>query len=186
MILSGVINMKSLFILSLLFILTGCGDSEVKAQEADSNHPIDIASQRMNAMPYYCHQTNLDMKKCSYELRKQIDKEIIELTKDSEVFSLEHFRQFAFAAIDKEYPCHDFVPAQRIWLSIRPSGCGFHPLNNACDEADDIEPPDDRVFDDEGKCLRQIDYGSIQPLSNTLFYIQKGEEYKQRITNGSY
>ncbi len=131
---------KSLFILSLLFILTGCGDSEVKAQEADSKDPGEIASQRMNAMPYYCHQTNLDMKKCSYELRKQIDKEIIELTKDSEVFSLEHFRQFAFAAIDQEYPCHDFEPAQ---------------------EADDIEPPDDRVFDDEGKCLRQINYGSI-------------------------
>ena len=29
MILSGVINMKPLLILSLLFILTGCGDSEV-------------------------------------------------------------------------------------------------------------------------------------------------------------
>ena len=60
---------KYLAIFCLLFILTGCGDSEVKAQEADSNHPIDIASQRMNAMPYYCHQTNLDMKKCSYELQ---------------------------------------------------------------------------------------------------------------------
>ena len=42
---------KSLFILSLIVILTGCGDSEMKEQEADSNHPIDIASQRMNAMP---------------------------------------------------------------------------------------------------------------------------------------
>ena len=94
---------KSLFIFSLIFILTGCVDSEVKEQETDSNHPIDIsnhprdiASQRMNAMPQYCHETNYDMKECSYELRKQIDKEIIELTKGSEVFSLEHFRQFAF------------------------------------------------------------------------------------------
>ena len=176
---------KSLFILSLLFILTGCGDSEVKAQEADSNHPGEIASQRMNAMPYYCHQTNLDMKKCSYELSNQIDKEIIELTKDSEVFSLEHFRQFAFAAIDQEYPCHDFVPEQRIWLSIRPSGCGYHPLNNACDEADDIEPPDDRVFDDEGKCLRQINYGSSETYFKNMTYIRAGEEYKRMLIYSS-
>jgi uncharacterized lipoprotein YehR (DUF1307 family) len=34
---------KSLLILSLIFILTGCGESEVKAQEPDSKHPIDIA-----------------------------------------------------------------------------------------------------------------------------------------------
>jgi hypothetical protein len=180
---------KSLFILSLIFILTGCVDSEVKAQEADSNHPSAIASQRMNAMPYYCHQTNLDMKKCSYELSKQIDKEITELTKDSEVFSLEHFRQFAFAAIDQEYPCHDFVPEQRIWLSIRPSGCGYHPLNNACDEADDIQPPDDppddRVFDDEGKCVRQLSYGSGEAFFKNMTYITAGEEYKRMLIHSS-
>jgi len=37
------------------------------------------------------------------------------------------------------------------------------------------------MFDDNGKCLEQIDYGSIQPLSNNLFYIQKGAEYKVSI-----
>ena len=150
---------KSLFIFSLIFILTGCVDSEVKAQEADSNHPIAIAYQRMNAMPYYCHQTNLDMKKCSYELSKQIDKEIIELTKDSEVFSLEHFRQFAFAAIDQEYPCHDFVHRD--------------------------EPKDDRVFDDEGKCLRQLSYGSGEAFFKNMTYITAGEEYKRMLIYSS-
>jgi len=222
---------KYLAIFSLLFILTGCGDSndpveiesfedqelmtyqeqleeeikELKEAEAevwkkidDSKlHPIKIAYERMNAMPQYCHQTQADMNICSYELSNRIDKEITELTKDSEVFSLEHFQQFAREAIDQEYPCQDPVAETSeketsdthiqhkdggIWIPMKLGECGLH----ACDEANDVEPPDDRVFDDEGKCLRQIDYGSIQPLSNTLFYIQKGEEYKQRITNGGH
>ena len=107
---------KSLFIFSLIFILTGCVDSEVKEQEAESNHPIDIsihprdiASQRMNAMPQYCHETNYDMKECSYELAEQIDKEILEMTEDLEGFSLEDFKEWADEAIDQEYPCQDFL-----------------------------------------------------------------------------
>ena len=149
----------TLKILSFLLMITGCVDSEVKAQEPDSNHPSAIASQRMNAMPYYCHQTNLDMKKCSYELSKQIDKEITELTKDSEVFSLEHFRQFAFAAIDQEYPCHDFVHRD--------------------------EPKDDRFFDDEGKCVRQLSYGSGEAFFKNMTYITAGEEYKRMLIYSS-
>ena len=157
---------KSLFKFSLILILSGCVDSEMKEQEADSNHPIDIsnhprdiASQRMNAMPQYCHETNFDMKKCSNELAEQIDKEIIELTKDSEVFSLEHFRQFAFAAIDQEYPCHDFVQRE--------------------------EPTDDRVFDDQGNCLRQLNYGSGETYFKNMTYIRSGEEYKRMLIYSS-
>ena len=149
---------KSLFKFSLILILSGCVDSEMKEQEADSNHPLDIASQRMNAMPQYCHETNFDMKKCSNELAEQIDKEIIELTKDSEVFSLEHFRQFAFAAIDQEYPCHDFVQRE--------------------------EPTDDRVFDNQGNCLRQLNYGSGETYFKNMTYIRSGEEYKEIVRSG--
>ena len=219
---------KYLAIFSLLFILTGCGDSndpveiesfedqelmtyqeqleeeikELKEAEAevwkkidDSKlHPIKIAYERMNAMPQYCHQTQADMNICSYELSNRIDKEITELTKDSEVFSLEHFQQFAREAIDQEYPCQDPVAETSeketsdthiqhkdggIWIPIKE--CGLH----SCDEANDVEPPDDRVFDDEGNCLRQIHYGTIQSLNNNMLYISKGEEYKRMLIHSS-
>jgi len=222
---------KYLAIFSLLFILTGCGDSndpveiesfedqelmtyqeqleeeikELKEAEAevwkkidDSKlHPIKIAYARYDEACDKYNMTQTELNFCSFEIAEEIDKEIKELTKDSEVFSLEDFKEWAGEAIDQEYPCQDPVAETSeketsdthiqhkdggIWIPMKLGECGLH----ACDEANDVEPPDDRVFDDEGKCLRQIDYGSIQPLSNTLFYIQKGEEYKQRITNGGH
>ena len=180
---------KSLFILSLLFILIGCGDSEI-AEEKNNEIYQQRAYARYDVACDKFNMTQTELNFCSFEMAEQIDKEIIELTKNSEDFSLEDFKEFAGEAIDQEYPCQDPVAETSeketsdthiqhkdggIWIPIKE--CGLH----SCDEANDVEPPDDRVFDDEGKCLRQIDYGSIQPLSNSLFYIQKGEEYKAII-----
>ena len=232
---------KYLAIFSLLFIITGCGDSndpveiesfedqelmtyqeqleeeikELKEAEAevwkkidDSKlHPIKIAYARYDEACDKYNMTQTELNFCSFEIAEEIDKEIIELTKDSEVFSLEDFKEWAGEAIDQEYPCQDPVAETSeketsdthiqhkdggIWIPMGLDECGGYPCAEVCEYNLDvpincIDPNyDDRVFDDEGKCLRQIDYGSIQPLSNTLFYIQKGEEYKQRITNGGH
>ena len=89
-------------------------------------------------------QTQLNF--CSFEIEDEIDKEIIELSKNSEDFSLEDFKQWAHEAIVKKYPCQTLV-------------------------------------EDNSNCLELLPYGSIQPLSNALLYIEKGEEYKDLIEN---
>ena len=199
---------KSLFILSLLFILIGCGDSEI-AEEKNN----EIYQQRAYASyDEACDKFNMtqtELNFCSNEIAEEIDKEIIELSKNSEDFSLEDFKEWAGEAIDQEYPCQDPVAdigiEKLVFLNIM-FYCepeiygGSGPQNNVdpnvCKNYTDNkkrielhhkkrielrESETDRMFDDNGKCLEQIDYGSIQPLSNSLFYIQKGEEYKAII-----
>jgi len=90
-------------------------------------------------------QTQLNF--CSFEIEDEIDKEIIELSKNSEDFSLEDFKQWAHEAIVQKYPCQTLV-------------------------------------EENSNCLELLPYGSIQPLSNALLYIEKGEEYKDLIENG--
>ena len=89
-------------------------------------------------------QTQLNF--CSFEIEDEIDKEIIELSKNSEDFSLEDFKQWAHEAIVQKYPCQTLV-------------------------------------EENSNCLELLSYGSIQPLSNALLYIEKGEEYKDLIEN---
>ena len=89
-------------------------------------------------------QTRLNF--CSFGIEDEIDKEIIELSKNSEDFSLEDFKQWAHEATVQKYPCQTLV-------------------------------------DDNSKCLELLSYGSIQPLINSLLYIEKGEEYKDLIEN---
>jgi hypothetical protein len=205
MILSGVINMKPLLILSLLFILTGCGDSEI-AEEKNNEIYQQRAYARYDEACDKFNMTQTELNFCSNEIAEEIDKEIIELTKNSEDFSLEDFKEWADEAIDQEYPCQDPVTdigMEKLVFSNIMFYCepeiygGSGPQNNVdpdvCKNYTDNkkrielhhkkrielrESETDRMFDDNGKCLEQIDYGSIQPLRNNLFYIQKGEEYK--------
>ena len=83
---------------------------------------------------------------CAFEIEDEIDKEIIELSKNSEDFSLEGFKQWAQEAMAQKYPCQTLT-------------------------------------EENSDCSELLSYGSIQPLSNALFYIEKGEEYKDLIEN---
>ena len=186
--------------LSLLFILIGCFDSE-KAQEKKNEIYQQRAYARYDEACDKFNMTQTELNFCSNEIAEEIDKEIIELTKNLEDFSLEDFKEWAGEAIDQEYPCQDPVAdigIEKLVFLNRMFYCepeiygGSGPQNNVdpnvCKNYTDNkkrielrESETDRMFDDNGKCLEQIDYGSIQPLSNNLFYIQKGVEYKVSI-----
>ena len=84
---------------------------------------------------------------CAFEIEDEIDKEIIELSKNSEDFSLEGFKKWAQEAMAQKYPCQTLT-------------------------------------EENSDCSELLSYGSIQPLSNALLYIEKGEEYKDLIENG--
>jgi len=201
---------KSLIIiLSFLLMLTGCDNSEVTNQKQKNERYQQIAYKRYDEACDKLNMTQTELNLCSLKITKEIDKEIIELTKvplsqyhkDSGKFSLGDFKESAGEAIDQEYPCQDPVfniDIEKFLLLQIEFYCepeiygGRGPQNNVdpdvCKNYTDNkkridlrESGTDRMFDDNGLCLEQIDYGSIQPLRNNLLYIQKGEEYKLMV-----
>jgi cellulose synthase/poly-beta-1,6-N-acetylglucosamine synthase-like glycosyltransferase len=187
-----------LFLLLVLWISFGGSNDE---ENWRTKYYKQRALDRYNQACDKFNMTQADLNICSYKVAEEVDKEILEMTEDLEGFSLEDFKEWADEAIDQEYPCQDPVAdigmEKLVFLNIM-FYCepeiygGSGPQNNVdpdvCKNYTDNkkrielrESETDRIFDDNGKCLEQIDYGSIQPLSNSLFYIQKGEEYKQMI-----
>jgi len=132
---------KILTILCLLFTVIGYAEYKyITIYEQRAYERYHEACNKGN-MP----QTQLNF--CSFEIEDEIDKEIIELSKNSEDFSLEGFKQWAQEAMAQKYPCQTLT-------------------------------------EENSDCSELLSYGSIQPLSNALLYIEKGEEYKDLIENG--
>ena len=73
-------------------------------------------------------QTQLNF--CSFEIEDEIDKEIIELSKNSEDFSLEDFKQWVHEAIVQKYPCQTLVEENSNCLGLLSYG-SIQPLRNA-------------------------------------------------------
>ena len=187
-----------LFLLLVLWISFGGSNDE---ENWRTKYYKQRALDRYNQACDKFNMTQADLNICSYKVVGEVDKEILEMTEDLEGFSLEDFKEWSDEAIDQEYPCQDPVTdigMEKLVFSNIIFYCepeifgGSGPQNNVdpdvCKNYTDNkkrielrESETDRMFDDNGKCLEQIYYGSIQPLSNNLFYIQKGVEYKVSI-----